>query len=116
MGRIDEALSRAADQPTANAPAPTAPPSTDVFESPCAFETSERAPVPESEVPTSVPLVESQPGSRQEAKALFRGFKPDLAGRLVSTPSTPPLLAERFRRLAATLHHAQLVNGIRSVL
>lgn len=116
MGRIDEALSRAADQPTANAPAPTAQPSTDVFESPWSFESGERPPVPESEVPTSIPLAESLPGSRQEAKALFRGFRPELAGRLVSTPSSPPLLAERFRRLAASLHHAQLVNGIRTVL
>jgi capsular exopolysaccharide synthesis family protein len=48
--------------------------------------------------------------------ALFRGFNKELDGRLVSTPSTPPILAERFRRLAASLHHAQLVNGLKTVL
>jgi capsular exopolysaccharide synthesis family protein len=117
MGRIDEALSRAADAQTANAPAPSpTQPSTDVFESPWSFETGERPPAPEplpSEVPTSVP---SLPGVRQSPMALFKGFRPELAGRLVSTPAAPPLLAERFRRLAATLHHAQVVNGLRTVL
>ena len=36
--------------------------------------------------------------------------------RLVVSPDAPPELAEQFRRLAATLHHAQLVNGLKVVM
>jgi capsular exopolysaccharide synthesis family protein len=119
MGRIDKALSRAGDEPTALTPGPTAEPQSDVFESPWSFDAGERASAPdvrESEVPTTVPTSPVTGLPREGALALFRGFKPEMLGRLVSTPSTPPLLAERYRRLAASLHHAQLVNGLRTVL
>jgi capsular exopolysaccharide synthesis family protein len=118
MGRIDEALSRAADEPTASTPAPTAPPAgNEVFESPWTFETGERPAPPPSEMPTSIPpTLPSAVGGGGGVLSLFRGFNKDLLPRLVSTPQTPPLLAERFRRLAATLHHAQLVKGLRTVL
>jgi protein-tyrosine kinase len=119
MGRIDKALSRAADAPTALTPGPDALPQSDVFESPWSFEAGDRAPVPdvpESELPTSVPTSPAVGLTPPGPMALFRGFKPELTGRLVSTPSTPRLLAERYRRLAASLHHGQLVNGLRTVL
>jgi protein-tyrosine kinase len=113
MGRIDKALSHASDGPTEIVTVPGAP-SSEVFESPWSFDgapaqapASGEAPPP-SAVPTS-------PGGRGPL-ALFRGFNEALAGRIVSTPSAPPVLAERFRRLAASLHHAQLVDGLRTVM
>jgi capsular exopolysaccharide synthesis family protein len=120
MGRIDKALNRAADEPTAITPGPTAPPATDVFESPWTFAAATapagRPPAlpspPPSDVPTEIPSLAPPRGEM----ALFRGFNKSLLSRLVSTPEAPPLLAERFRRLAASLHHAQLVNGLRTVL
>lgn len=36
--------------------------------------------------------------------------------RLASGPAGDPSLVEQFRRLAATLHHAQQANGLRSVM
>lgn len=36
--------------------------------------------------------------------------------RLASGPDADPLLVEQFRRLAATLYHAQAANGIRTIM
>ena len=70
-----------------------------------------RGPSPAS-TPAAAPTA---PGARGPM-ALFRGFNESLSGRIVSTPAAPPVLAERFRRLAASLHHAQLVDGLRTVM
>lgn len=44
------------------------------------------------------------------------GFSSAWRERLASPPSGNPRLIEQFRRLAATLHHAQQSNGLRSVM
>ena len=110
MGRIDKALSHTSDGPTEIVTVPGAP-SADVFESPWSFDGGPSGPAPAS-TPGATPTV---PGARGPM-ALFRGFNESLNGRIVSTPAAPAVLAERFRRLAASLHHAQLVDGLRTVM
>lgn len=48
--------------------------------------------------------------------AVFRGFNPAVLDRLVVNDHTTPALAEQFRKLAATLHHAQLSDGIKVIM
>ncbi|MPZ19857.1 MAG: polysaccharide biosynthesis tyrosine autokinase [Luteitalea sp.] len=48
--------------------------------------------------------------------AVFRGFNPSVLDRLVVNDHTTPALAEQFRKLAATLHHAQLSDGIKVIM
>lgn len=130
MGRIDEALRRTetsgspesarmgAAESAANEPA------ADVFSSPWTFsgdaEAAAKGASPAS--PTS-PAAAGAKSSREVARApgqgrlaLFKGFKPDVLGRIVAAPGAPFVLAEQFRRLAATLHHAQLVQGTKIVM
>jgi capsular exopolysaccharide synthesis family protein len=47
---------------------------------------------------------------------LFNGFDPSLANKLVTSSTASPTLIEQYRRLAATLHHAQLVSNVRSIM
>ena len=133
MGRIDEALRRAAESGQNDATQPAARPSSDAFESPWSFEGDERPSLPPrqpeprprditAEPDTYIHAPEPprrDPGADmlpREPLALFPGFDKDMAQKLVIGPSAPAHLAEPFRRLAATLHHAQLVNGIKSLL
>jgi protein-tyrosine kinase len=117
MGRIDEALRRAAeheeggDQPTVPAVLPT--PSTDQFESPWTFNI---APTAAASLPASASVSPEGTSARSEPLALFRGFNRAIEERLVSGKGSPPLLAEQFRRLAATLHHAQLVQKLKVIM
>jgi protein-tyrosine kinase len=111
MGRIDKALSHASDGPTEIVTVPGAP-SSEVFESPWSFDGAPPSAPTAPDAPSTVP---TSPGTAGPM-ALFRGFNSALAGRIVSTPTAPPVLAERFRRLAASLHHAQLVDGLRTVM
>jgi capsular exopolysaccharide synthesis family protein len=114
MGRIDKALSHTSDGPTEIVAVPGAPPG-DVFESPWSFEGGPSGTPGTPGTPDAPSTVPTSPGTRTPM-ALFRGFNEALAGRIVATPSAPPVLAERFRRLAASLHHAQLVQGLRTVM
>jgi capsular exopolysaccharide synthesis family protein len=125
MGRIDEALKRVADDaPAAEVPteigeAPAA--SGSAFVAPWQFDEDEAATgrpsaAPAGGEPTAVLADGDGDGSRPPRLALFRGVDPSLASRLVIGPSASPILAEQFRRLAATLHHAQLVQGTKVVM
>jgi protein-tyrosine kinase len=129
MGRIDTALQRAATEKGADASPPTVAGSSpaDVFVSPWAFSgerpegaahAAEGVRSAESgDVPTPLPTTTPEVSARGSGgMALFRGFHQDLLGRIVAAPGAPPILAEQFRRLAATLHHAQLVQGTKVVM
>jgi protein-tyrosine kinase len=41
---------------------------------------------------------------------------PTLDGKLVGSPDTPPVVVEQYRRLASTLHHLQIDEGLKTVL
>lgn len=122
MGRIDEALRRAAEhdeggeQPTL--PATTLPTlHTEAFVSPWTFTVAPGAPVLTQEPrPSEEATSPGTSGGRGEPMALFRGFNRAIEERLVLGKGSPPLLAEQFRRLAATLHHAQLVQKLKVVM
>ena len=46
----------------------------------------------------------------------FHKFKPSYVDKLVVSPSLPQALREQYRRLGATLHHAQAESGIRVLM
>jgi protein-tyrosine kinase len=127
MGRIDEALRRAAESGQNDATRPDIrPPAADTFVSPWSFEGEERPamlppPAPALPPPVLPPAAAAEPPPSEadtmlpgEPMALFRGFDADMSEKLVVGPASH--IAEPFRRLAATLHHAQLVNGVKALL
>jgi capsular exopolysaccharide synthesis family protein len=69
------------------------------------------APVSNVEAPETGPRV-----SRRSASAGLVRFSSKWRERLAGGPDGDPALVEQFRRLAATLHHAHLNNGLRSVM
>jgi protein-tyrosine kinase len=62
--------------------------------------------------PTPVP----QPGRRGGPLGVFDGFDQAVEERVVAADGISPLSVEQYRRLAATLHHAQADRGIRRVM
>jgi protein-tyrosine kinase len=126
MGRIDEALLRAGTEDrTAAVPAPTES-RTDVFTSPWAFSEEPVTEIDARPPALAAPAVVA-PGEtdapalevalpRDGRSGVFQGFSSELEGRIVAAPGASPMLSEQFRRLAATLHHAQLVQGTKVVM
>lgn len=48
--------------------------------------------------------------------AVFQGFDPAVVEKIVSTSSAPATSVEQFRRLAGTLHHAQVERNVKVVM
>ncbi|MPY87927.1 MAG: polysaccharide biosynthesis tyrosine autokinase [Luteitalea sp.] len=139
MGRIDEALRRAgggastleredggSDQPSPPPASPWVFPSDELGRA-APFEGSTPSSVEaRSETatnPSSVAHVprrpSTDPGGLRRADgelAVFRGFSPAVLDRLVVNDSTSPALSEEFRKLAATLHHAQLSEKTKVIM
>jgi capsular exopolysaccharide synthesis family protein len=125
MGPIDQALQRASDVADVGSADTVVQPTTegtDAFVSPWTFGGDAPTPAgvtaPPSEVPTSigdtaVPGADGRPAPRL---GVFRGFDPDVLERLVISPSAAPNLTEQYRRMAAALHHAQLVQGTKVLM
>src|SRR6266508_6431982 len=124
MGRIDEALRRAGAKPADEGTRESV--SHGVFESPWTFHDEEHVrqigPAqdrvgPATDLqrrttrPPQDPLLPADP-----RLAVFKGFRKDMTDRLVVGGTISPYMAEQYRRLAATLHHAQLVQGIKVIL
>jgi capsular exopolysaccharide synthesis family protein len=87
-------------------------PSPDVFESPWTFTDLPAdlvSPLPASAEAGGPPV---PAGDRAPAIR----FQPQVLERLVVNPRGSPTLTERFRRLAAILHHAQLAQGTKIVM
>jgi protein-tyrosine kinase len=120
MGRIEEALRRAGREEPSEAPVAAGnPPASELFVSPWAFpapgsDASEAA-EQDTDRMTAPAVPEVRHGGHGRL-ALFRGFATELQGRIVAAPGAPAVLAEQYRRLAATLHHAQLVQGTKVVM
>ena len=66
--------------------------------------------------PVEAGTLASAPAARAPSVGPALGFSSEWRQRLASAPDGDPALVEQFRRLAATLHHAQRANGIRSVM
>jgi capsular exopolysaccharide synthesis family protein len=137
MSRIEEALKRAkagAVEPAAAGvtPAPdqavAAPGRTsraDLFTDP--WQVGESVPASPSPEPSPVaPAPPADPvqlsesvhlsGSATPSLAVFQGFSKDMAEKIVATPSVRQAFVEQYRRLAGTLHHAQVERGIKVVM
>lgn len=130
MSRIDEALKRAraaGGQPPANGAAgsnPASIPPADVFQDPWSNQPA-AAPVHAEEPPRPKPPLVAvpkepdgqQPADRSEgALAVFRTFHPSVVEKIVVTPAIRPAFAEQYRRLAGTLHHAQIERNVGIVM
>lgn len=113
MSRIDDALRRTqgpkAEGPTANRSQHQFLPAWTVSD-PDPAAALARDPVPVTEVFSNPPAE----GVRDSAG--FLHFSRRWRERLAGGPDGDPALIEQFRRLAATLHHAHLNNGLRSVM
>jgi receptor protein-tyrosine kinase len=108
MGRIDEALRRARVNPPVDV---NEGGGAGAFSSPWTFG-------PES-VPPAPPRAKTGPDHPPVAHLgswRFREFSPEWRDRLVGSASVNPALVEQFRRLAATLHHAQTTNNLKVVM
>lgn len=64
-----------------------------------------------AETATPVPA-----SGRSPSLALFRGFHPAVREKLVVLSDASSVAVEQYRKLAATLHHAQLDRGLRVVM
>ncbi len=144
MSRIDEALRRArpASGGTSHAPTKAWPAGQDVSqdeaaESPWSFDkTAEPAPA-HTEGAQVTPIRRQTgatasvsgpvPSARREAQPIpepkpqdglpvFGGFDRSIEERVIISKSMPPVSVEQYRRLAATLHHAQADRGIKRVM
>jgi capsular exopolysaccharide synthesis family protein len=129
MSRIDEALRRARIQrggvsgPEADDQTPEEGAAGDAV--PWSFDSRE-APADDRAAPPSRPRPADAgpaPGGRPAAAprgapslAVFRGFDKTLAEKLVVAPRVASTSVEQYRKLAATLHHAQVDRGIHTVL
>jgi capsular exopolysaccharide synthesis family protein len=106
MSRIDDALRRAGIEAVASA-------NISPVSSPWTFgpgaPQSVASPSPSRSTPEAIPA--ANPNSWR-----FREFSDDWRDRLIVSPSVDFALVEQFRRLAATLHHAQLANSLKVVM
>lgn len=115
MGRIDDALRRTRSAPDTGA---GAEPGQEVF-TPEWDVPTESEPAPPEKVTrlspgvTAPPTVSRAPGTAHTGLVSFASKWRD---RLATAPDGDPALVEQFRRLAATLHHAQHANGLKSVM
>lgn len=142
MSRIEEALKRARDAAYEEAAGgtvrsnPAAGPKVEIFQDPWAVTQETPAPTgqaqeadatgpfaQQSETPPSA--VDAASGQAEPAAseasapvglALFQGFDPKLAEKIVATPDIRPAFAEQYRKLAGVLHHAQLEKDLKVVL
>lgn len=116
MSRIDEAY-RKARRPGAAAPPPGTfddlpPESTWSFDPGGTVEAGEPAGgIAHAGAAAAVPASGDGP-----FLALFRGFHPAVREKLVVLADTSSIAVEQYRKLAATLHHAQLDRNIRIVM
>ena len=118
MGRIEEALRRSAAQsPSAEPPVPESSGGDGgVFESPWSFSTEETAHRGRT-VDVTVMSHEREPATLVDPRpGAFAGFDKRIVDHLVVSAAVPPLVTEQFRRLAATLHHAQVLRGLKTVI
>ena len=69
-------------------------------------------------VPASTPQAAAVPAPdpSQDQHVRFRGFNAKHVEKLVISPSLPHALRETFRRLGATLHHAQADSGMKLLM
>jgi capsular exopolysaccharide synthesis family protein len=108
MSRIEEALRRVGASRIA---APENEESVAAGRSPWTFPTE---PVVRPEMPS--PVIGPSTLLSDERTLPLTGFSREWAGRLATSPDVSPMLVEQFRRLAATLYHAQTAGHLKVVM
>lgn len=128
MSRIEEALRRAAEnvaleresavesgvvEEESPSPDPAA-----LAGEPFPVEMAGPRAVPRSVPPPPAPAVRpaARPVATPRAESLFERIDHSLAAKVVADNSIDPASREQYRRLAATLHHAQAANGSKVVM
>lgn len=106
MSRIDDALRRAGVDAVASAN--IAPVSSPWTFGPGATQ-SVASPAQSRSTPDATPVP-------NQSSWRFRGFSDEWRDRLIGSSSVDPALVEQFRRLAATLHQAQLTSGLKVIM
>lgn len=86
----------------------------EAFRSPWEFEQGTERDVEYAAAPAPVPARTAAVNA--PAEGLISGFSSRWRERLVVSPSADPFMVEQFRRLAATLHQAQLSSSVRTVM
>lgn len=107
MTRIDDALRKSGQLDSRALPGA----SDDVFVS--AWQLGNRTGPPAVDRPPAEPAAESRLVTEDR---LSFSFNSDWREQLAISPGANPALVEQFRRLAATLHHAQSGNGLRVIM
>src|ERR1043166_7458991 len=109
MGRIDEALRRAAPEP-AGGMTPVIP-AEEMFASPW-------SPAPSTDLKAAGISHARRESSvlNETAKPSVVRFNPDWFDLLTISPNVDLRLAEQFRRLAGNLHNAQIASQVKTVL
>jgi len=108
MSRIEEALRRATHGTT---DIPVEPRETDAPKAPWSFAADAVAP----REPALSPFEGSTVLGEERALPLA-SFSAEWADRLAVSPNVSPMLVEQFRRLAATLYHAQSAGHLKVVM
>jgi protein-tyrosine kinase len=123
MSRIEEALKRAREAaPTGGSGIPPV----EVFQDPWAMGDAGAAqPEPAARAAEAVaaaadvfraPAAEASTLESPAGLTLFQGFSPLLAEKIVATPDIRPTFAEQYRKLAGSLHHAQLHGSLKVLM
>lgn len=121
MSRVEEALRRAGEE-GGGTPAEAGLPEGSVFQPAWDVAGAEEeaappgAPAGVAAAPAVLEPASLLEGDAASPLAVFRGFHPQVTERLALPSSENGRLVEQFRRLAATLHHAQTASGIRAVM
>ena len=69
-------------------------------------------------VPQVTPVTSSRSiaAPRAASSGHLGALDPELDGKLVGGPNTPPIVIEQYRRLAATLHELQVDTGLKTMM
>jgi capsular exopolysaccharide synthesis family protein len=71
---------------------------------------------PAGQKPEAEDVAPAEGASAPPALALFQGFDPQVAEKIVATPDIRPAFVEQYRKLAGVLHHAQLEKNLKVVM
>ena len=110
MGRVDEAMRRAASEPAPEAP-PAGTPIEDLVAEPYAAEAVAETPVP----PVARPERPRESDSPKNG-VVFDHLSPLVSEKVVVDAMISPASREQYRRLAANLHHGQATSGLKVIL
>src|SRR5262245_15795504 len=129
MGRVDEAMRRAADaadeqapgEPTDATPSPAGDQVELLAREPYPIEIGERRRLRAPVLPPSAPAPEPKASPAESvavppSKSLFERIDAGLARKIVVDQGMAPTSREQYRRLAATLHQSQMSTGARVIM